>query len=772
MRLSLRYKAALLIAIAELALLALLVVTNLYQSRRDLNDEIDLHARATADLLATSAREPLLAYDLAQLQNLLAGSINKHRVRYAAIADHRGQLLAQAGEPAPATQAVEVRHPILVADSRFGEVTLQISRMETEQALARTTQSNLLIAGLEVALVAAISLTLGWFLTRDIGALSRAAQSIASGDYGTRVPVAGGDEIADLGRHFNDMTAQLQRTVDELARSERRFRDLADNTSDWLWEADGAGRYTYVSKRAQDLLGYPAAELVGRPAFDFMLAEDAKRLQAQFAIAREQQRGFYGFEYRGRRRDGALVTLEANGIPIIDTVGLLTGYRGVTRDISRRKEDEARLVYLAEHDTTTGLKSRQKFLDLLGQELRLAARAPVPLSLLLIDIDGFKLLNDTHGHVAGDSLLYVVAQLLRTHAADGEVIARLGADEFGVLLRGGEAEATTLAQRLLTALAQAEFAVRQTSVHLSAGIGICTYPHGGDDSETLLANADLALARAKALGHNHYYVYCATDYDRERIETTMNWRGLIQEALQFDRLLVQLQPMVCVSGISGRPHYEALVRLRDSQRRVIVAGQFIDTAEHTGQVAEVDRWVLHNVLRLLTQPALADAVVSLNLSGRSLNTPGFLEYFERQVSHSDVSPSQLVFELTESVAIAEMTKAENFISAMKRRGYRFALDDFGTGFSSLSYLKHLPVDQIKIDGSFIRQLDNHHEDQILVRALIQVARELGLETVAEGVETKAVFDLLTEMGVDFVQGYFLGRPAAPPVSQSRAGHGE
>lgn len=773
MRLSLRYKAALLIAVTELALLALLLATNLYQSRRDLEQQLRLHAQATAELLSNSAREPLLAYDLSQLHNLLAGTIEKHRIRYAAITDHRGRVLAHAGIQLGPDQAVEARHPIMVADSRFGEVTLAVSRAETEQALRQTTRSNLAIAAIEIALVAMISLTLGWFLTRNLARLARAAQALGRGDYAARVPIAGTDEVADLGRSFNGMAEELERHTAALARSERRFRDLADNTADWLWETDADGRYTYVSNRAQALLGYTPEELIGRSAFDLMQRDDAKRLAGLFRSTREQRRPFYGFEYRASHRDGAHVTLEANGTPILADDGTLLGYRGVTRDVSQRKEDEARLVYLAEHDTLTGLWARHKFLDILEHEIRLAARTRQPLAVLFIDIDGFKLINDTHGHVAGDSLLYIVGDLLRKHVPDEHEVARLGGDEFGVLLRGSDAaQGTALAMRLLDALRGAELALAQGAVALSAGIGICVYPDGGTDSETLLANADVAMSHAKALGHNRYYLYQASDKDREHMQSKINWQGIVQESLQFDRLHLHLQPVVCVSGIDARPHYEALVRLRDRQQRSVTAGHFIGTAEHTGLVAEIDRWVLTHVLRLLRQPALTQAVVSLNLSGRSLNTPGFLEHVETQVLQSGVAPERLVFEVTESVAVAEMTKAENFIGAMRRRGYRFALDDFGAGFSSLSYLKHLPVDQLKIDGSFIRFLESNRQDQILVRALIQVANELGLTTVAEFVESKAVLDMLIEMGVDFVQGNYVGKPGALLMPRPLARNGE
>ncbi|MEK7796954.1 MAG: diguanylate cyclase, partial [Pseudomonadota bacterium] len=426
MKISLRYKAALFIALTEFALLGLLVLTNLYQTRSDLEEQLRQRAHATAELVAASATEPVLSSDLAQIRNLLAGVVHKHQVRYAAVTDHRERLLAEAGQRAEPASVVEVVHPISVADTLFGRVTLQVARAETEAALAKTTRSNLIIAGLAMGLVAFISLTLGWFLTRNLAALARGVEAVRQGDYAARVGLRSRDEVGDLAAGFNDMATQLERTVSDLARSQQRFRDLADNTSDWLWETDAEGRYTYVSKSVEFLLGYAPESLLGRRIFELMTAEDAVRLERLFQLAREGRQPFYGFEYHATGRGGASVVLEANGIPLLDDAGMLLGYRGISRDITRRKVDESRIVYLAEHDPLTGLLSRQKFLEALDDELKLAAYTERPFAVLFIDLDDFKLINDTHGHRVGDTLLRAAADLLARLAGEGNSLARLG----------------------------------------------------------------------------------------------------------------------------------------------------------------------------------------------------------------------------------------------------------------------------------------------------------------------------------------------------------
>jgi len=405
------------------------------------------------------------------------------------------------------------------------------------------------------------------------------------------------------------------------------------------------------------------------------------------------------------------------------------------------------------------LLSRQKFLDTLDEKLRHAIHGQQSLAVLFIDVDDFKLINDTHGHRIGDTLLRAVADLLARLAGEDNYLARLGGDEFGLLMsHGGLTEAQQLAQQLLDAIESAALVADSRPVRLTASVGISAYPDGGRTSETLLAHADIAMSHAKRLGHNRWHAYSLGDTDLDSMRKTVNWQALIRQALEHDELLLEFQPIVHVSGDTAQPYFEALVRLRDADGRLHPAARFVETAEYTGQIVEIDKWVLRRVMALLALPEHRHNCVAMNLSGRSLSAPGLLDYFRQQALASNVEPARIVFEITETAAVAEMARAESFLAHMQKLGYRFSLDDFGAGFSSFTYLKHMPVDQVKIDGSFIRYLDTNRADQIFVRAIIQVARELGLETVAECVETKATLELLLDMGVDYVQGYHLGNP--------------
>lgn len=757
MKISLKYKAAILVATTELLLLGLLLFFNLHSSRETLEAQLRNQARASAELVAASATGSLLALDLAQLQNQLDSVIGKYNISFVSISDHRGRVLAKAGDPLSSVEAVHAQHKISIADSLFGEVNLTISRAQAELALRQTTQSNMMIVALEIALVAILSMTLGWILTRNLTALIEGTKSIEKGDYSVRIPVKSKDETGVLARHFNFMAARLSESMEELETGRQRFVDMAENTSDWLWETDAEDRYTFCSGRIENILGFAPQQMVGSGFFEFMLPADAKRLYILLNEAREEKSSFYGFEYKAMRKDGVVVDLETNGVPVIDRKGQLTGFRGVTRDITRRKEDASRLVYLSEHDPLTGLLSRHKFLEILEDEVEFSELTNTPTTLLYIDLDGFKLLNDTHGHMVGDALLKLVAELLVNESSSTAQIARLGGDEFGILLRGVESpNGKKLAKRILASIDSAPLAINNNPIHITAGIGICTSPHDGITGETLIAHADAALNHAKAMGHNRYYIYQGSDRDIDTMRDTVNWRSVIHSAMEENRLSIEYQPIVSTAVDTQYEKYEALVRILDQDGESIPAGKFIRTAEHTGQVSEIDKWVLKTVIRTINESPNSNLCIAVNISGKSLETPGFCEYCQKLAFDSAIKPQQLIFEITETTAIAEMARAENFMTIMKRLGYRFSLDDFGVGFSSFSYLKHLPVDQIKIDGSFIRHLETSREDQIFVDAIVRVAKGLGLESVAEFVENETTFRMLAKMGVDNVQGHYIG----------------
>jgi diguanylate cyclase (GGDEF)-like protein len=378
---------------------------------------------------------------------------------------------------------------------------------------------------------------------------------------------------------------------------------------------------------------------------------------------------------------------------------------------------------------------------------------------MFFDLDEFKTVNDSYGHRAGDTLLTRVAGEIGALVRKNEVLARLGGDEFAILLpavRGDEAE--KLAERVVRAVAQIPMRFDGQNLRMTASLGIAYYPSQAADAEELIAKADIAMYQAKQAGKNAWRVYRADlDADLE-MRARLSWSERISNAL--DKNLFQLHYQGVYRVQDGTlSHLEALLRMGDERNpdQPIMPGLFIPIAEKNGRILDIDRWVIREVLqRLARNQGIPD--IAVNLSGRSLSEPGMPQFIQEQLRSSGVNPQRLIVEITETAAVSDMQDAQRLIDALRRMGCGVCLDDFGVGFSSFAYLKHLKVDTIKIDGLFIRDLSADPDNQVFVRAMVNVARGLGKSVVAEYVEDAATLDLLKEFGVDLVQGYHLDRP--------------
>jgi diguanylate cyclase (GGDEF)-like protein len=435
--------------------------------------------------------------------------------------------------------------------------------------------------------------------------------------------------------------------------------------------------------------------------------------------------------------------------------------RALRHSIERRRSEE-RLQYMADHDPLTGLLNRRRLEEELERHAAEVRRYGSTGALLLLDLDRFKHVNDVLGHKAGDELLVSVASLLRERLRSSDVVARLGGDEFALLLpRGGADEASKLADDLLTA-------VRERAVVVSAGqrrgitasIGIALFDDPAEATgDDVLLKADLAMYDAKEAGRDGAAL--ATEEGSERRTSwKLTWGKRIRRALIEDRFVLFAQPIKGVRE-DGIDRYELLLRLADDSGELIRPGDFLHIAERLDLVQEIDRWVVMQALELLgQQPGIA---LEVNLSARSVGDRVLLELIERGLTQHGVEPSRLVFEVTETAAVANFHRANRFARRLARLGCRFALDDFGSGFGSFYYLKHLPFDFLKIDGEFVRGCLVSRTDQLVIEAVVGIARGLGKQTIAEFVERAQIASFLERNGVDYLQGYWLGRPQ--PVAE-------
>lgn len=457
--------------------------------------------------------------------------------------------------------------------------------------------------------------------------------------------------------------------------------------------------------------------------------------------------------------DGRVIMHSA--YPVHDAHGHFIGRLWVQEDVTRERQTAEQLVRLAEHDALTNLYNRRRFEDELARFFHDAERTPVQAALLFFDLDEFKYVNDTFGHRAGDAVLNRVAIELRTLIREGDILFRLGGDEFAVLMpHASQDDAEHLAERIVRRISQTPMAMQEQTVRLTTSLGIAHYPTHAGDAEEFVAHADAAMYQAKHTGKNCWKVY-RMDRDTSReMATRLAWNDRIARALENGLLRLHFQG-VYRAGNGHLAHLEALIRMEDETApgQLIMPAQFIDHAEKSGKILEIDRWVINEATRLLAgHPHLP--AMAINISGRSFDDTDLPAYISAQLQRQHVSPRRLLVELTETSAVSDMGDAARFIAALRRTGCPICLDDFGTGFASFAYLKHLQADVLKIDGMFIRDLPLERDNQVFVRAIIEVAHGMGKQAVAEFVEDGKTLLMLREMGVDMVQGYHLDRPKA------------
>jgi diguanylate cyclase (GGDEF)-like protein len=428
------------------------------------------------------------------------------------------------------------------------------------------------------------------------------------------------------------------------------------------------------------------------------------------------------------------------------------------------REFVERLTWQASHDALTGLVNRREFEIRLGDALDKLSRQPGEHSLMFLDLDQFKVVNDTCGHAAGDQLLKQTSTLLHETLGTSGLLARLGGDEFGVLLENCDTNsAIGVAERLRLAVQQLRFVWNGRAFNISASVGL-VHVAEADAMEKTLRSADMACYMAKEKGRNRVQVYHPSDAELVERIGEMAWVQRIRNGLDEQRFCLFAQEIRSLNRDDPkRSCVELLLRLHDEDGKLVQPGSFMPAAERYGLMPLIDRWVVRNAFALLASRLNSTEPVNLsscaiNLSGATFSDDDFIDYVRRQFDLYRVPPGMICFEITETSAIANLPNAKRFIQALKKLGCRFSLDDFGTGMSSFTYLKHLPVDYIKIDGSFVTELLNSKVDRAMVETTVHIARVMGKLTVAEFVESNEILQALREIGVDYAQGYAIGKP--------------
>ncbi len=594
-----------------------------------------------------------------------------------------------------------------------------------------------------------------WVL-RPIAALREMAARIAAGDLTARSGLSASGELGELAHGLDAMAASLQRSRLETER-------IMDVVPEGILLTDQAGRIVMANARCEALFGYRREELLGQ-SLEILLPEDRRAahqvLRADFvARPRSRDMGTPGLDLQARRKDGSVFPVDVSLAPLQTDEGLWVV--AAVRDVSERRHFEEQILHQATHDALTGLPNRLLYRQLLEQAMRQAERDETLLAVLFLDLDGFKTINDTLGHGAGDALLVQVAARIRGALRASDVVGRLGGDEFTILLAGIRHVhvISQIADNILAAIAR-PYEVEGREVNITASIGITVFPLDDANADSLLRNADTAMYHAKQEGRNRYSYYTAemNRQMRQRLEVETGLRHALREN-QFE---VFYQPQVEV-GTGRWVGLEALIRWRHPARGLIPPAEFIPVAEDSGLIEAIGEWVLTAVCRQIIEwddKGFPPLRVAVNLSARQFAKPNLVDEVAAIFrSHGkDVLGERIELEVTESMLVGDMPRSVAQLKALREMGLKLAIDDFGTGYSSLSYLKRLPLTALKIDRSFIDGVTHGEDDAAIARAIIELAHSLRLAVVAEGVETTEQWQWLREHGCDLAQGYLFGRP--------------
>lgn len=606
-------------------------------------------------------------------------------------------------------------------------------------------------------LLASISLLAGYYvfervLRSPLLQVGDALNALARGEgYTPILPVLTSETDALL-RSFREMQSQV-------TLRETRLSAILNNAGESILTISDSGYIETVNRAAERLFAYARHEVIGKHV-SLLMPELLGYVQQPFRHYLEDRSMGQAFNALGRRKDGSEVHISLNITEMFVDGQFI--YTAIVEDISERKQMLEHLRYMAEHDSLTELYNRQYLLDQLECLLaRASSEGRVQASLLYLDLDNFKYVNDTLGHLAGDKVLIDVARILMTSSDTHTTLVRLGGDEFAVLLTDVGPEASmTIAESYRLKIADYVFQHNGKYIDVGCSIGVTMIDGSEKSHEQIMAHADIACHMAKRDGRNSVHLFHDDDQVKmDNIYADMGWAKTIKSAIDNDQLVLALQPIMHATSHKAFT-YEVLLRMHTDDKELLYPASFIPLAERFGLMLDIDRWVIRKTMALVAKLEKQNCLtpVSINLSAQTISDEHTLNYIVGFIKQYGLNPSLITFEITETVAIADLDSAGEFMDKLRRLGCKTALDDFGVGYCSFAYLKDLPADYIKIDGSFVVDIDKDALHLAMVKSMNDIAHAMGKETVAEYVEAPGVLELLKEIGVDYVQGNLIGRP--------------
>lgn len=689
-------------------------------------------------------------------------------------------------------QGAPVIRDIFVADDAHLTEPVRLEFFQPAKArLISDRHKNILVFTGLVAMVFGFVLQfiLRRILTDPFNRMVESAKQIARGNKSVRFQDGGSGEFAFLSGFINQAIDVAHESEVALSREKERVEVTLKSISDAVIATDSEGRVQFMNPIAESLSGYRTADVQGKP------------ISLILGFLDELSREYIKDPVDACLSSGTTIKLDAGSellvnkagieIPVSGTASLMLGTHGekigcviALQDVRESREMMHRLFQQANRDSLTGLFNRQSFESQLRSLIEDRDPSGQCHALLYLDLDQFKVVNDTGGHVAGDELLRQLSDILHGSKRHDDILARLGGDEFGMLLKRCDARnAARVADKLRRSVEEFRFMWGDNVFQVGVSIGLVPFVSGSTSLGEVLSQADMACYAAKEAGRNRIHVYAQTDDELSARQTEMRWISYLNRAIDENLFELYLQSIVSLDPQDTHRHWEVLLRLR-MEDGLVSPGAFMPAAERFGLMTKIDRWVITRTLQCFArsngQLLGPNEFFAINLSGASLGDASLTDFVKGVQAATGVPWRAICFEVTETVAIRNLAVGKSFIEEMRGLGCRFSLDDFGSGLSSFAYLKNLDVDYLKIDGAFIRDLKNDPVDRAMVEAILQVGRIMGIKTIAEWVESEEIADILRGMGIDYGQGYYFGEPASiqshfsgkPPLALVRKGEGQ
>lgn len=765
------------VLLSLLAMLGLLIWQSWTLLEMELRNQLRSNIEQTNILLATAIALPMVQRDygtLVDIANDVVGQNNS--INYVVIEDHLGRPFASAGlsreQRLPQVSRdgegmhgdhVHVRQPVMLAGQKLGEFQYGVSLAFAQQARAELTSRLVRLGAVGILFGLLLLLPLGFWVTRRLDMLEAAAQQFAAGNLDKRIKLSGNDELSRLAKAFNHMADSLAAMIVNLRDREARFHHAVQGSNDGIWDWDLERGEYYFSPRHKIMLGYRDDELANGRALLENMVLDEDRVLLDTAMRRHFE-GHEPFdcEFRMRHKDGHVIWCRSRGQATWNQQGQVLRFSGATSDITEQKQAAVALEHLAHYDALTSLPNRSLLADRMAMAMARARRNGDRLAVALLDLDGFKQINDTHGHDVGDLILIEVANRLRAALREIDTVARLGGDEFVLVLSGSGAELDYKysLERVLDVLAQ-PYTVGDVTTTLSGSIGVTLFPEDDADADTLVRHADQAMYTAKQAGRKCYHVFDAI-MDRD-VQLRLGARNRIIAALAAGEFCLYYQPKVNLR--EGRViGAEALIRWQHPERGVVAPAEFLPLIEDNDFTVQLSEWVIDSALAQMAdwQARGLTLGVSVNLPARHLQEADFPGFIKGMLArYPMIEASRFELEVLESTALEDVSGVSARMQECRELGVCFALDDFGTGYASLAYLRRLPIEMLKIDQSFVRDMLLDTDDLAIVEGVIGLATAFHRTVIAEGVETTDHAVMLLHLGCDLAQGYGIARPMPP-----------